>query len=393
MAQISDKYIKGFVKTCFEAGVHEKQAAALLDAVISSKESMEKSATGTQGLVNIMKGIGQLGAAGATKGIPALWNLATLPARPFMWWGKHVIANPAKRLLETNPRRVFGHVALTGALPAGLAIEGPVKWFQQWRDNSDSPIAAGINDLIGRPEWFKDGIVGNPLSDSSASLPSAAPSYAPYSGGSSRSTSSSESPNNIPGINGYSSAGEAKLNGASSASDVLKGLSETERNAVDDYTSALAAAEKARRTGSSSISAARRAREGATGNKELEEAVKEKHDILSKLLAANNADRVSRNARNQAIAANAANRFRQAVNEDKFQSRIGFDDDNFFGNLGNKGLQALGVMDDSADLVARERNLGALRDINKSWSQWKPEELIDVNKVLEEARKRSKNNK
>ena len=41
MAELTDSYIKGFVETCFKAGVHEKQAAAMLDLVAESS-AMEK---------------------------------------------------------------------------------------------------------------------------------------------------------------------------------------------------------------------------------------------------------------------------------------------------------------------------------------------------------------
>lgn len=205
MEHFSNSYIKGFVETCYKAGLHEKQAAALLQAVSEEKEAnMEKSAGG--GIAKIVKGLMQLGSvAGNIAAGTALGGYNT--AKGALSGGSSV-AKHYGRLWKNPYRGLFWTTAGLGGL--GYGYNELV--------NSDTDLG-GILPVLGSGTSSGGGSYDSgPGYSSSSSTDYVADFY--------------NNPYKTPGI--ASSRGEQILNGSGSSS---KGSGESKLpNALGDQT-------------------------------------------------------------------------------------------------------------------------------------------------------------
>lgn len=81
--EISSSFVKGFAQACFDCGLHEKQASAMLELYIQGKnEEMHKEAAMTGGLVGGLGGALLGGAAGAIADVDPARSaaLASIPS-------------------------------------------------------------------------------------------------------------------------------------------------------------------------------------------------------------------------------------------------------------------------------------------------------------------------
>lgn len=372
MAELTGNYIKGFVKACFDAGVHEKQAAAMLDLVAESS-SMEKSAAGA--IKNLATGIGQLlsGIGNTAVGTGKLvfgapWKFAIKPAYTA---GKFIHQNamvePIKHYVkDKNYLAALTHMGMFGVLPPAAALTG----VQNWRANSDSKLADAINDYLGTPEFLVFGRGGSPLKSTDT-----------YRETSSPVTVNNDSPFNIPGTTTYT-PGERKLMGGESGNAYDGEIPESVRPLIDRRSDLKKAIADLKNTRSRSISATERARAEDGRVKELQDELRENLRSIEDGLNEHNRQ-VGMNARKLAQQqADAIRDLSSARRRDVYQSGIGFRGDGELANMGNKALEFLGIRDDDAEAAARAHELRELERKVREARTMRPGNEVDVPGIL-----------
>ena len=380
MAELTESYIKGFVETCFKAGVHEKQAAAMLDLVAESS-AMEKRAAGKAELARTIKGLGQLAsgigntAAGASKlliGAPA--SLILKPtAKAIRSVHNFAMVEPLKHYVKTN--NYLAALMHTGVLGGGVPLAGATA-FQNWRANSDSKLADMVNDTLGDPELlvFGNGRSSRPRESTAT--------YTPTS--STPSSNDNASPFNIPGTVTYT-PGESVLNGTNnSTSTSYSGeIPERVRPLVDRHKELKRSIAELKRTRSRSTSATERSR--ATNNDSIV-SLQEELDELTKRIGSELNDHnrlVGIEARDIAqIKADAARDLSRAERRDIYQSGIDLGDSTL-GRWGNKALEFIGVRDTDEEAASRAAELRELDRRVRDAQQLKPGKAVDVAGILD----------
>lgn len=369
MAELTDSYIKGFVETCFKAGVHEKQAAAMLDLVAESS-AMEKSASPSfwKGISQLIKGTGNVvGGAGN-----AIFNGSSSVFKPIgkgvSWINDKYMVQPIKHYTKNNNYlAALTHAGVFGALPPALGFTA----FQNWRANSDSNVADAINDYIGNPELLVFGKGGKSGSGISTST---------YNPNGYSSSTSDASPNNIPGTSGYT-AGEAALNGTTGSSDALP---ESVRDMVAKRKSLMGSLRDLKDSANASGSATMRARNGGNGAAELRKQIEDLDRQIGDTLNAHNRQ-VGINNHNLALQrADAAKRLSDARRQDIYQSTVGFNgaDRNALENAGNSILEFLGIRDSDAAAARRANELKTLDRELDALNKRKDERTIDITRAI-----------
>lgn len=376
MAELTKSYIKGFVETCFKAGVHEKQAAAMLDLVVASSAAMEKSAAGKVGaLKSLATGLGQLAkgvgntAVGTGKlvlGVP--WKLGIKPAYKL---GKFIHQNamvaPIKHYVKNNNylAALMHAGVLGGAVPLGGAAA-----FQNWRANSDSKLADAINDLIGDPEMLVfDG------APDYKSIPTSR-----YGGASAPTYSNHDSPFNIPGTTSYT-PGEMQLLGDSpDAGGVV--IPDNVKPMIDRHRELKTSIANLKRSRMSSTSATERSRVNSDNVRELQDELDELTLQIGRALDDHNRQ-VGINARHIAQRkANAARDLSRAQRRDVYQAGIDLGDDTWYGRLGNDALETIGIRDTDAEAAARAAELRRLEQAAQEANDLSAGDSVDVQAIL-----------
>lgn len=141
---ISPSFVNGFVKECFDTGLLEKEAAALLDGYIDATvtDQMEKKAgplwrwlrEGGKIFKQKLKPVGEAGSGAAS----TLWNIAKFPAT---WPG---------RLAEKHKGLGIG-VGLTGMT---AAYGAPIVGLDYYRSQGDGAAAEYLRQVFGDKSLF-----------------------------------------------------------------------------------------------------------------------------------------------------------------------------------------------------------------------------------------------
>ena len=354
MAELTESYIKGFVETCFKAGVHEKQAAAMLDLVAESS-AMEKSAAGA--FKNLATGIGQLlkgtgnTLAGGTKivfGLP-YYGVLKPGAKGLAFAHKHLVHNPIKRRLAKGD--LWGAL-LHGGLFSTLPIGG-IAAAQNWRANSDSKLADLVNEYLGDPEFLVFGDGGRSSSGKSTKT---------YNPSVSTVINDTTSPFNQPGTTSYKP--ESSIN-VTDSTEYNGEIPESARSMVANYKNLKKSIEEVKKTRSTALSATERSRAGSGGVRDLQDEL----DALRKSIDYELNDHNRRVgieesdiARNKA---DAARRLSDAQRRDAMQANM--DVGNLIGegriaDWGNSALEFFGIRDTNAEAAERSAQIKALQD-------------------------------
>lgn len=370
MAELTDSYIKGFVETCFKAGVHEKQAAAMLDLVAESS-AMEKSAAGAFG--TLFRGIGQLAkgigntVAGGTKivaGIP-YYGVIKPGAKGLAFAHKHLVHRPIMRRLDKGD--LWGaimHGALASTVPAAGAAA-----FQNWRATSDSKLADLINEYAGDPEFLVFGDGGRSSSGKSTKT---------YNPSESTVTENTDSPFNQPGTTSYKPTSSTTVTDSEEYNGVIP---ESARTMVDNYKNLKKSIEEVKKTRSTALSATERSRAGSGGVRDLQDEL----DALRKSIDSELNDHNRRvGIEERDIARNKADAMRRlsdAQRRDAMQANM--DVSNLIGeghiaDWGNSALEFLGIRDTNAEAAERSAQLKELQDEVAEANKAKAGEYVDI---------------
>ena len=260
MAELTESYIKGFVETCFKAGVHEKQAAAMLDLVAESS-AMEKSAAGAfgtlfRGIGQLAKGVGNTVAGGAkiAFGLP-YYGVLKPGAKGLAFAHKHLVHNPIKRRLDKGD--LWGAL-LHGGLFSTVPVGG-IAAAQNWRASSDSKLADFVNEYLGDPEFLVFDRFRSGDSDKSTKT---------YNPASVKSVSDNATPFNQPGTTSYKPAADNKETNTSAYNGEVP---ESARDMVDTYKKLKASIAEIKRTRSTALSATERSRAGSGGVRDMQD--------------------------------------------------------------------------------------------------------------------------
>lgn len=138
---ISPHFVQGFVKECYERGLMEKEASAILDGYIDATvtDQMEKSAGGFGKW--LAEGLGMAGRA-AWRGTKATGRgLGKFLKYPLTWSGKLGKKHGALGY-------ALGGVGAAGAYGGGLA------GLDYYRSQSDLPGASMMRNVLGDDSWF-----------------------------------------------------------------------------------------------------------------------------------------------------------------------------------------------------------------------------------------------
>lgn len=371
MAELTESYIKGFVETCFKAGVHEKQAAAMLDLVAESS-AMEKRAAGGA-LGRLLTGLGQLGkglgntAAGGAKivfGIPYYGAIKPV-SKALMFAHKHGVHDPIKRRLAKGD--LWGalmHGGLAGTVPVGGLTA-----FQNWRANSDSKLADFVNESLGDPEFlvFGDG-------DRSSS----GKSTKTYNPAVSTIINDTASPFNQPGTTSYKPESSIKVTDSAKYNGEIP---ESARTMVDNYKNLKKSIEEIKKTRSTALSATERSRAGSGGVRDLQDEL----DALRKSIDSELNDHNRRVgieerdiARNKA---DAVRRLSDAHRRDAMQANMDVSKligEGRIADWGNSALEFLGVRDTNAEAAERSAQLKVLQDEVAEANKARAGKYIDI---------------
>lgn len=367
MAELTGNYIKGFVKACFDAGVHEKQAAAMLDLVATDGiEKLAASPSFWKGVGQLISGTGNV-VGGAGKALFDGASLLKPVGRGIKGVHNAVMAEPIKHYVkDKNYLAALTHMGMFGALPPAAALTG----IQNWRANSDSKLADAINDYLGTPEFLVFGRGGSPLN-----------STATYRETSSPVTVNNDSPFNIPGTTTYT-PGERKLMGGESGNAYDGEIPESVRPLIDRRSDLKKAIADIKNTRSRSISATERARAEDGRVKELQDELRENLRSIEDGLNEHNRQ-VGINARKLAQQqADALRDLSSAQRRDVYQSGIGFSGDGAFADMGNKALEFLGIRDDDAEAASRAQELRELERKVREARTMRPGNAVDVPGIL-----------
>ena len=371
MAELTESYIKGFVETCFKAGVHEKQAAAMLDLVAESS-AMEKSAAPSfwKGIGQLIKGTGNVvgGAGNAIFGGGA--SVLKPVGKGIRWVNDKYMVQPIKHYTKNNNYlAALTHAGTFGALPPALGFTA----FQNWRANSDSSIADAINDYLGSPELLVFGRGGNGSSGISTKT------YSPNSIGGGHYTSAA-SPMNIPGTTSYT-PGEAILHGSAAISAGV--LPERARELVEKRKGLMTALKSLKDNSSKSESATVRARSGGDGAADLRRQIEDVDAQINEALLDHNRQVGINNQRLAQDRADAVKNLVDARRRDAYQSGVGFNnsDKNLLEKGVNSALEAIGIRDTDSKAVRRAAELKAFGEAVDRLNNQRDEKLIDVAKA------------
>lgn len=381
MAELSNSYIKGFVETCFKAGMHEKQAAALLDIAASN---MEKRAAGP----SFWRGVGQLftGAGnvigGAGKAVFGGGGTVLKPiGKGIRWVNDKAMVQPVKHYVDTkNYGAAIMHMLGVGAVPPAAGLLA----FQNWRDKSDSKFADTINDYLGTPEFGVFGGGGGGIDyDSTATYTRSTPSS---------SSTSNASPMNIPGTVEYSPAagvsamtpGEKALAGTAASGGALV-LPESVRSLVDERKDIEQSLKALERRDSTSPSATVRARRGRSAARdELLSRQAELDAQIETLLNDHNRQVAINNSKLKDSQAAAEHALEHAKRRDTHQSQVGYNnpDASWWQRLANDGLELIGIRDDDVKALQREEELRQLTRKKEQLDKVQPEKELDVARAI-----------
>lgn len=369
MAELTESYIKGFVETCFKAGVHEKQAAAMLDLAAESS-AMEKSAAGPsfwKGIAQLIKGTGNV--IGGTGKALFDGGAALKPiGKGISWINDKYMVQPIKHYTKNkNYLAALTHAGTFGALPPALGFTA----FQNWRANSDSSVADAINDYLGNPELL---VFGKGSGKSGAGI-----STSTYTPGGTSTYTSAASPNNIPGTAGYT-PGEAALRGAAGSSGPSAALPESVRSLVEKRKGLMTSLRTLRDSAASSDSATLRARNGGDGAIEIRNQIEDLDRQINDALNSHNRQVGINNQELAQARADASKRLSNAIRQDTYQSGVGFNgpDKNVLERAGNSVLEFLGIRDTDADAVRRANERKALSREVDALNKRKDEQAIDI---------------
>jgi hypothetical protein len=371
MAELTESYIKGFVETCFKAGVHEKQAAAMLDLVAESS-AMEKSAAPSfwKGIGQLISGTGNV-IGGAGMGLLGGSSKVIKPiGKGISWANDKYMTQPIKHYAKNKDfLAAFTHAGTYGVLPPAIGLTA----FQNWRANSDSDIATAINDYLGNPEFlvFGNGTGGNGSGISTA--------VTTAGGGGYYTPTSVDSPLNIPGTSTYTPGEAALLGTATGGAAGSMAVPASLLPILEERREVANALRNIGSSASSSVSATRRARSGTTAaERELKERARMLDEQLNRGIADHNTQVAINNRNLKQQQAKAEAEYASAVRQDRYQSGIGINSDNIAARAVNAGLEAIGVRDSDADTVRRDQDIrdkGKARDeINRR----APEKPIDA---------------
>lgn len=370
MAELTESYIKGFVETCFKAGVHEKQAAAMLDLVAESS-AMEKSAAGAfgtlfRGIGQLAKGVGNTVAGGAkiAFGLP-YYGVLKPGAKGLAFAHKHLVHNPIKRRLDKGD--LWGAL-LHGGLFSTVPVGG-IAAAQNWRASSDSKLADFVNEYLGDPEFLVFDRFRSGDSDKSTKT---------YNPASVKSVSDNATPFNQPGTTSYKPAADNKETNTSAYNGEVP---ESARDMVDTYKKLKASIAEIKRTRSTALSATERSRAGSGGVRDMQDEL----DALRKSIDSELNDhnrRVGIEERNLATRkAEARRKLSDAQRRDAMQSNI--DVGNLIGeghiaDWGNTALEYLGIRDTNAEASQRSAELRRLQDEVTAVDKEQPGKYVDI---------------
>ena len=372
MAELTDSYIKGFVETCFKAGVHEKQAAAMLDLVAESS-AMEKSAAGAfknlaTGISQLLRGVGNTAAGTGKIVFGAPWKLAIKPAyKAGKFIHQNAMVEPIKHYVKNkNYLAALMHAGVLGSIPVGGYAA-----FQNWRANSDSKVADAINDYIGDPELFV-------LNDTPEYKDISTSRYGRNS--LSAYNNDNDSPFNIPGTVAYT-PGERQLRGEGTASSELL-VPDSVRPLMTRHRELRTSIDNLRRSRMSSNSATERSRINSDNVRALQEELDELTLQIERELDAHNRQ-VSINERHIAQRkADAARDLSRAQRQDVYQAGIDLGNDTWYGRLGNGALETIGIRDTDAEAAARAAELRNLEQAAREVDRLRAGERVDVQAIL-----------
>ena len=372
MAELTDSYIKGFVETCFKAGVHEKQAAAMLDLVAESS-AMEKSAAGAfknlaTGISQLLRGVGNTAAGTGKIVFGAPWKLAIKPAyKAGKFIHQNAMVEPIKHYVKNkNYLAALMHAGVLGSIPVGGYAA-----FQNWRANSDSKVADAINDYIGDPELFV-------LNDTPEYKDISTSRYGRNS--LSAYNNDNDSPFNIPGTVAYT-PGERQLRGEGTASSELL-VPDSVRPLMTRHRELRTSIDNLRRSRMSSNSATERSRINSDNVRALQEELDELTLQIERELDAHNRQ-VSINERHIAQRkADAARDLSRAQRQDVYQAGIDLGNDTWYGRLGNGALETIGIRDTDAEAAARAAELRNLEQAAQEADRLRAGERVDVQAIL-----------
>jgi hypothetical protein len=375
MAELTESYIKGFVETCFKAGVHEKQAAAMLDLVAESS-AMEKSAAGAfknlaTGISQLLKGVGNTAVGTGKIVFGAPWKLAIKPAyKAGKFIHQNAMVEPIKQYVkDKNYLAALVHAGVFGALPPALGFTT----FQNWRANSDSKVADAINDYLGDPELLV--FNGTPeYKDTSTSRYGRNSSLSPYN------NNNNDSPFNIPGTVAYT-PGERQLQGEGTASNELL-VPDSVKPLMERHRDLRTSIDNLRRSRMNSNSATERSRINSDNARALQDELDELTRRIARELDLHNRQVAINESHIKQRQLDAARALSRAKRQDIYQAGIDLGDDTWYGRLGNDALEAIGIRDTDADAAARATELRNLEQASRDADQLRPGESVDVQAIL-----------
>ena len=377
MAELTDSYMKGFVETCFKAGVHEKQAAAMLDLVIGSSAAMEKSAAGgaigafknlATGVGQLVRGVGNtaLGAGKIVIGAPL--KLAVKPAfKTGKFIHRNAMVEPIKHYVkDKNYLAALMHAGVLGSIPVGGFAA-----FQNWRANSDSKVADAINDYFGDPDLF--------VFDGTPDYKDISTSRYGYGSNSLSNYNDNDSPFNVPGTSSYT-PGERKLRGGSGSTEML--VPDRVKPLMDRHRELRTSIDNLKRSRMSSNSATERSRVNSDNVRELQEELDDLTLQIERELDEHNRQ-VSINERHIAQRkANAVRDLSRAQRKDVYQAGIDLGDDTWYGRAGNDLLEITGIRDTDAEAAARAAELRDLEQAAREVDNLRAGNRVDVQAIL-----------
>lgn len=374
MTELSNSYIKGFVKTCFDAGIHEKQAAALLDYAAENSDMRKEAAGGP----SVVKGLGDLASAfvniggglavGGGKGLGALIGI---PLKGIKGYHNNVVMpNFKNNLAKKEYLNALLHLGVFGgAVPAGV-LGGGAYAFQNWRNDSKSGLADYVNSVLGNPEFL---VLGN-KSSYNGYIPTGSLSLG---GGSS--PLSVDSPNNIPGTTTFN-AGSSSLGGSSDGGSLQ--LPSNLLEIAKQY-KALGASKKALRDGATnSSSATLSARGGGNAVREIEEQMAELRDQFQSGINAYNKDVTANNAARAAEISALSDRIAKGVAADKAQAGVGYNrPEHWWQSAANSALETVGARWTDQDAVEQATKLNNDRARKRALERTRDQATLDIGKA------------
>lgn len=379
MAELSNSYIKGFVETCFKAGVHEKQAAAMLKIAAEQATEMIKEAGPSvgKGLWQVLSGLGNIG-GGLVVGGKGLGTVAKLPFKGIKAYHNYVLAPGVRRAMkDKNHLAALLHAGVFGGAPlvaggAGLAA------LQNWRNYSNSELADEVNAVLGKPEM----LVFDGFKPSSDYVPTNTYNPSSYSR-----RGPIDSPLNIPGTSNYSSPYSGSIAPLSSVTGGAAArrngaVPENIRGLVDEYANVDKSIANLQNSYNRSSSSTARRRGGGDAMRELLErkeeitsAINDGIDTHNRQVALNNESRAN-------AIADARKELADVQRWDIAAADNGIDNPEYaVERWFNDGLEAIGYRDSDTEAIQRGSQIDAARNRVQELERSRPEAELDPKAV------------